>query len=120
VRPHLHAFQENLAMTAALVRESLQEPGTDEERSGRFVERIRLEMRRRMPDAQVDAYFSTSPFHLLWLGWRGIGARRVARGCSLAYPRSLVRQRERLARRACGALRFDEQAQCVALRRSRR
>jgi glyoxylase-like metal-dependent hydrolase (beta-lactamase superfamily II) len=79
VRPHLQAFQENLAMTAALVRESLQEPGTDEERSGRFVERIRLEMRRRMPESQVDAYFSTSPFHLLWLGlaryWRKKGSR---------------------------------------------
>ena len=78
VRPHLQAFQENLATTATMVRDSLQEPGTDEERSGRFVERIRLEMRRHMPDAQVDAYFSTSPFHLLWLGlaryWRKKGS----------------------------------------------
>ena len=78
VRPHLQSFQENLAMTAALVRESLQEPGSDEERIERFVERIRLEMRRRMPESQVDAYFSTSPFHLLWLGlaryWRKKGS----------------------------------------------
>jgi glyoxylase-like metal-dependent hydrolase (beta-lactamase superfamily II) len=53
--------------------------GTDEERSGRFVERIRLEMRRRMPESQVDAYFSTSPFHLLWLGLARYWRKRIAR-----------------------------------------
>src|SRR4030095_2403769 len=40
VRPHLQAFQENLAMTATLVRESLQEPGTDEGRGGRVAQGI--------------------------------------------------------------------------------
>jgi len=74
VGPHLRTFAENLTTTAALVRESLQEPGTDEERSDRFAQRIRQEMRRRMSDVQVEAYASSAPFHLLWLGlaryWR--------------------------------------------------
>ena len=78
VRPHLQTFAENLATTAALVRESLQESGTDEERSSRFAQRIRQEMRRRMSDAHVEAYASSSPFHLLWLGlaryWRKKGS----------------------------------------------
>jgi glyoxylase-like metal-dependent hydrolase (beta-lactamase superfamily II) len=74
VRPHLQTMLENLSMTATLVRESLHEPGTDDERSARFVERIQQQMRRRMTDAQMEAYALSAPFHLLWLGlaryWR--------------------------------------------------
>lgn len=74
VRPHLRTLLDHLDTTARIVRESLSDPGSDEERSARFAERVRLEMRREMGDGQVEAYGLSAPFHLLWLGlaryWR--------------------------------------------------
>jgi hypothetical protein len=74
VRPHLQALLENLHTVAAIVRESLATEGTDEERSARFADDVRRDMRRRMTDAQVEAYGLSAPFNLLWLGlaryWR--------------------------------------------------
>ena len=74
VRPHLQALLDNLQTVAGIVRESLATAGTDEERSARFAEGVRRDMRRRMTDAQVEAYGLSAPFHLLWLGlaryWR--------------------------------------------------
>jgi glyoxylase-like metal-dependent hydrolase (beta-lactamase superfamily II) len=74
VRPHLAALLDNLSTTANLVRTSLRGEGTDEERSRRFGEDLRRELRRTMTDAQVSAYEGGTPFHLLWLGlaryWR--------------------------------------------------
>jgi glyoxylase-like metal-dependent hydrolase (beta-lactamase superfamily II) len=74
VRPHLAQLLENLSTMAGLVRASLAEDGSDEERSQRFGERLRLELRRSMNDAQVSAYEGGTPFHLMWLGlaryWR--------------------------------------------------
>ena len=77
VRPHLAQLLDHLGTTAALVRESLGGPGTDDERSMRFAEDLRRELRRKMSDGQVAAYESAAPFHLLWLGlaryWRKKG-----------------------------------------------
>jgi len=77
VRTHLQSLLDNLAATAAMVRVSLEAPGTDEERSARFAEHVRREMRRGMTDGQVEAYGLSAPFHLLWLGlaryWRKRG-----------------------------------------------
>jgi glyoxylase-like metal-dependent hydrolase (beta-lactamase superfamily II) len=74
VRPHLASLLENLELVAGWVRESLTEPGTDDERSGRFADRLRHELRRQMTDAQMNAYPIAAPFEQLWLGlaryWR--------------------------------------------------
>ena len=74
VRAHLRTLLENLHTTATRVRQSLDEPGTDEERMSRFVSWIRRELRRRMSEAQAAAYESATPLDLLWLGlaryWR--------------------------------------------------
>ena len=74
VRPHFAQLLEHLDVVSALVRESLNEPGTDEERSARFAEDLRRELRRKMPDSQVAAYEIAAQFHLLWRGlaryWR--------------------------------------------------
>jgi glyoxylase-like metal-dependent hydrolase (beta-lactamase superfamily II) len=74
VRPHLANLLDHLDTTAALVRESLTGSGTDDERSRRFAEDLRRELRRKMSDTQVAAYEIAAPFHLLWLGlaryWR--------------------------------------------------
>jgi glyoxylase-like metal-dependent hydrolase (beta-lactamase superfamily II) len=77
VRPHLQSLLHNLATTAEIVRQSLAEPRTDEERSGRFADEIRRRMRQQMPESRVEAYGLSAPFHLLWLGlaryWRKKG-----------------------------------------------
>jgi glyoxylase-like metal-dependent hydrolase (beta-lactamase superfamily II) len=74
VRPHLAAVLDHLAVAAALVKTSLRAEGSDDERSQRFAEDLRRELRRHMSDAQVSAYESAAPFHVLWLGlaryWR--------------------------------------------------
>lgn len=73
-RAHLATLVDHLETMAALVRESLQAPGSDEERSQRFAEDLRRELRRHMSEGQVAAYELSAPFHLLWLGlaryWR--------------------------------------------------
>ena len=74
VRPHLQALLENLRAAAAIVRESLSTEGTDDDRKARFADAVRRDMRRRMTEAQVEAYAASAPFDLLWLGlaryWR--------------------------------------------------
>jgi glyoxylase-like metal-dependent hydrolase (beta-lactamase superfamily II) len=73
-RPHLQTLLENLKTFAGFVRESLDEPGTDDERSRRFAEGVRRELRRQMTEAQLASYNLAAPFELLWLGlaryWR--------------------------------------------------
>jgi len=74
VRPHLETLWENLGEMAKWVRHTLDEPGTDEERSRRFADRLRHDMRRQMNEVQIAAYPVAAPFELLWLGlaryWR--------------------------------------------------
>ena len=74
VRPHLETLWENLQSMAAWVRQTLDEPGSDEERSRRFADQLRRDMRKILTDAQVDAYPVAAPFEQLWLGlaryWR--------------------------------------------------
>jgi glyoxylase-like metal-dependent hydrolase (beta-lactamase superfamily II) len=74
VRPHLAELLENLAMMSAAVRASLAEPGSDEERSERFAEWLRQQLRRHLTDAEVDSYVVAAGFRYLWFGlaryWR--------------------------------------------------
>jgi glyoxylase-like metal-dependent hydrolase (beta-lactamase superfamily II) len=73
-RPHLQALLHNLEEMAGWVRSTLKDPGTDEERSRRFADQLRHDMRRDMTDAQMAAYPVAAPFEMLWLGlaryWR--------------------------------------------------
>jgi glyoxylase-like metal-dependent hydrolase (beta-lactamase superfamily II) len=77
VRPHLAELMDNLALTSATVRESLTAPGSDDEKSERFAEWLRLELRRHMTDAAVDSYVVAAGFRYLWFGlaryWRKRG-----------------------------------------------
>ena len=74
VRPHLETLWQNLGEMAKWVRHTLDEPGSDEERSRTFADRLRQDMRRQMNDVQIAAYPVAAPFELLWLGlaryWR--------------------------------------------------
>jgi len=74
VRPHLETLWSHLEEMAAWVRRTLDEPGTDEERSRKFADLLRQHMRQQMTEAQMDAYPVAAPFEQLWLGlaryWR--------------------------------------------------
>ena len=74
VRPHLETLWQNLQDMAQWVRHTLDEPGSDEERSQTFAARLRQDMRRQMNDVQIAAYPVAAPFEQLWLGlaryWR--------------------------------------------------
>ena len=67
-RVHLRALAENLEMMAALARESLAAPGTDDERKAMFDDRLRRELRRHMDEAMAQSYESAAAFGLSWAG----------------------------------------------------
>jgi hypothetical protein len=73
-RPHLSQLMDNLQFIASAVRESLSADGSDEEKSERFSEWLRVELRRQMSDAAVDSYVVAAGFEYLWYGlaryWR--------------------------------------------------
>jgi glyoxylase-like metal-dependent hydrolase (beta-lactamase superfamily II) len=77
VRPHLQALLENLRSAAAVVKASLDAPGTDEQRTEMFTEHLRRELGAQMTEAEFQAYRVTAPPALLWLGlaryWRKRG-----------------------------------------------
>jgi glyoxylase-like metal-dependent hydrolase (beta-lactamase superfamily II) len=79
VRPHLQTLLHNLEEIAALVRRTLADPGTDDDRSRAFADALRHDMRKQMNETQVAAYPVAAPFEMLWLGlaryWRkkGVG-----------------------------------------------
>jgi len=66
--PHLQALREHLRFTEGLVRESLQREGTDDDREAWFTDRVRLELRRRMNEADAHAYEVAGRFDLNWRG----------------------------------------------------
>ena len=74
VRPHFAMLLDHLEVVGGLVRASLDDPGTDDERAAMFAEDLRRELRRRMPEHQLAAYETAAQFHLLWRGlaryWR--------------------------------------------------
>jgi glyoxylase-like metal-dependent hydrolase (beta-lactamase superfamily II) len=78
VRPHLETLWSHLQEMAAWVRRTLDEPGTDDERSRRFADQLRQHMRSQMTEAQMASYPVAAPFEQLWLGlaryWRKKGA----------------------------------------------
>lgn len=77
VRPHLRALVDHLHSAAAVVKASLQQPGTDEERTQTFTDHLRRELRSQMTEAEFQAYRVTAPPELLWMGlaryWRKQG-----------------------------------------------
>jgi len=74
VPTHLQALVENLKHSAALVRETLAMPGTDDERRARYEERMRAELRAHMPEERAAAYETAAGFGMMWAGlaryWR--------------------------------------------------
>ncbi len=66
--PHLNELREHLQFTKTIVEESLKREGTDEAREAWFTDRVRLELRRRMNEADAHAYEVAGRFDLNWRG----------------------------------------------------
>ena len=67
-RPHLSLVLDHLETTAALARDALALPGTDEERARRFVDDLRRELSKTMTAAHIELYEVGAPLYVQWLG----------------------------------------------------
>lgn len=67
-KAHLARFREVLARQAEGVRESLAAGVTDEERTQVFVDRLRRDIRKAMPEHEARATELAAPFDQLWQG----------------------------------------------------
>jgi glyoxylase-like metal-dependent hydrolase (beta-lactamase superfamily II) len=71
---HLPEVNANLDLVASLVKASLARPGDDLDREQWFTEELRRELRRRMSEAEAQAYEVAGRFDLNWRGlaryWR--------------------------------------------------
>lgn len=74
VAVHLAALADELEAMSRMVRETLAEEGTDEDRIARFAERMRRALRQRLSGPEAAAYERAAPFWQCWLGlaryWR--------------------------------------------------
>jgi glyoxylase-like metal-dependent hydrolase (beta-lactamase superfamily II) len=68
VGAHLTEMTAHLELTSGLVKASLERNGKDEEREAWFAEEMRRELRRRMSEADADAYEVAGRFDLSWRG----------------------------------------------------
>jgi glyoxylase-like metal-dependent hydrolase (beta-lactamase superfamily II) len=77
VAGHLTEMAEHLELSSGLVKASLAREGTDEDREVWFRDEIRRELRRRMGEADAQAYEVAGRFDLSWKGlaryWRKKG-----------------------------------------------
>ena len=77
VATHLTEMADHLELVAGLVKASLVREGSDEERESWFTDELRRELRRRMNEADAQAYEVAGPFYLSWRGlaryWRKRG-----------------------------------------------
>jgi len=67
-KAHLARFRETLTAQAEAVRQSLTAGSTDEERTRVFVEQMRREVRKAMPEHEARATELAAPFDQLWQG----------------------------------------------------
>jgi len=67
-RAHLARFRTTLETAAENVRELLDAGGSDDERAKQFVERMRQDVRRAMPEHEAQATELAAPFDQLWQG----------------------------------------------------
>jgi len=71
---HLTEMADNIGLTAGLVKASLARDGSDEDREAWFTDQLRRELRKRVGEADAQAYEVAGRFDLNWRGlaryWR--------------------------------------------------
>lgn len=65
---HVTELRHHLDVTSRLCRDSLARPGEDADREAWFIDQIRLLLRRRLSDADAEAYEIAGRFDLNWRG----------------------------------------------------
>jgi glyoxylase-like metal-dependent hydrolase (beta-lactamase superfamily II) len=79
VAAHLTEMADHLELAAGLVKASLAREGSDKDREAWFIAELRRELRRRVSEADAQAYEVAGRFDLNWLGlaryWRKLGTR---------------------------------------------
>ncbi len=74
---HLEQLESSLSSFADLVHTFLEQPGSDDERMNRFVERVAADLKRAMPEEEAARYQLAVPLQHCWLGlaryWRKQG-----------------------------------------------
>ncbi len=76
---HLTEMADHLELVAGLVKASLARPGDDASREAWFTEEIRRELRRRLSDAEAEAYEVAGRFDLNWKGLARYWRKRESR-----------------------------------------
>ena len=76
-KAHLARFRETLTGQAEAVRESMAAGNTDEERTRVFVERLRRDIRKVMPEHEARATELAAPFDQLWQGLARYWSKQV-------------------------------------------
>lgn len=78
-RAHLARFRDTLERQAEAVRESMTAGSTDEERARAFVEQMRREVRKAMPEHEARATELAAPFDQLWQGLERYWKKQTAK-----------------------------------------
>lgn len=78
VKAHIARFREILRTQAALVKDTLALPGTDEDRIQAFVARLRADAREVLGEADAASLELAGPFDQLWLGLARYWRKRIA------------------------------------------
>ncbi len=65
---HLATLDRQIDTYAELARQVFEEPGTDEERMARFVDRAAARLKAQMPEEEVSRYRLAMPLEHCWLG----------------------------------------------------
>lgn len=76
-KAHTLRFRETLSHQAEAVRQSLAAGRTDEERTGVFVEQLRREVRKTLPEHEARATELAAPFDQLWQGLARYWNKRI-------------------------------------------
>ena len=77
-KAHVARFRETLSAQAEAVRQSLAAGSTDEERTRVFVEHLRRDVRKTLPEHEARATELAAPFDQLWQGLERYWKKQLA------------------------------------------
>ena len=78
VAEHLRRFRNVLDASARRVKATLASDASDQDRMTQFVEDMRAEVRREMPEEDARSFEMAAPFEQLWLGLARYWRKRAA------------------------------------------
>lgn len=76
--PHLAELRQHIEVVARLAKASLEQEGDDSAKESWFVQELRRELRRRLPEAEASRYELSARFDLNWRGLARYWRKRAA------------------------------------------